>query len=107
MFKNSTPYIVYILLSVFVVILAKYVNEVVSFIVYLYDYIDDHLEVLFNQSPAGILSRNSLALVICPLIITGAPALIYYAIKRSRMPYFLEATWLTWMVIVLGNSLVK
>ena len=107
MLKTSKPYIVYVLLSLLVVTLGKYINEVLSFIVYLYDYVDDHLEVLFNQSPAGILSRNTLALVVCPLLITGIPALGYYAVKQSKMPYFLEATWLTWIVIVLGNSLVK
>ncbi len=107
MFKNSTPYLAYIALSILVIILAKYVNGAVNFVVYLYDYIDDCLEVLFSNSPAGILSRSSFALVVCPLLVTGIPALIYYAIKRTKMPYFIEATWLIWMIIVLGNSIVK
>lgn len=107
MLKTSKPYIIYVLLSISVVLLAKYVNEVIVFIAYLYDYVDEHLEILFNQSAAGILSRNTLALVVCPLFITGIPALGYYAVKQSKMPYFLEATWLAWIVIVLSNSLVK
>lgn len=108
MLKSSyTPYLIYIILSIIVVLFAKYINNIIFYIVNLYDYLDDHLEILFNQSPAGILSRSTLALVVCPLLITGTPALIYYFIKRSTMPYFLEATWLTWFIIVLGNSLVK
>lgn len=107
MFKNFKPYFIYLALSIIAVIFAKYVNESVNFVIYLYDYIDDCLDVLFSNSPAGVLSRSSLALVVCPLIITGVPALIYYAIKRSKMPYFVETTWLIWMIIVLGNSVVK
>lgn len=107
MFKNSTAYVIYLALSIIVIILAKYVNEAVHYVVYLYDYIDDALDVLFSNSPLGVLSRSSLALVVCPLIITGVPALIYYGIKRNKMPYFIEATWLIWMIIVLGNSIVK
>lgn len=107
MFKNYKPYIAYVSLSILMVVLAKYVNQVIVFIAYLYDYVDDHLEVLFNTSPAGILSRNTLALVVCPLLITGIPALGYYAIKQSKMPYFLETTWLVWIIMVLGNTMVK
>lgn len=107
MFKTSTPYLVYLVLSILVVIFAKYVNEAVNFVVYLYDYIDDCLDVLFSNSPAGILSRSSFALVVCPLLITGVPAIIYYAIKRTKMPYFIEVTWLIWMIVVLGNTIIK
>lgn len=107
MFKTSTPYLVYLILSIVVVIFSKYVNEAVNFVVYLYDYIDDLLNILFSNSKAGILSRGSFALVICPLLITGVPAIVYYAIKKTKMPYFLEATWLIWMIVVLGNTIIK
>lgn len=107
MFKTSTPYLVYLILSIVVVIFSKYVNEAVNFVVYLYDYIDDLLDILFSNSKAGSLSRSSFALVICPLLITGVPAIIYYAIKRAKMPYFVETTWLIWMIVVLGNTIIK
>lgn len=107
MFKNSTPYLIYVGLSIFVVLLAGYVDDAVNLVVYFYDYVDKILDVFFSHSHAGILSRSSFALVICPLLITGIPALIYNAIKKDKMPYFLEATWLIWMIIVLGNSIIK
>jgi hypothetical protein len=107
MFKTSTPYIVYLILSILVVIFSNYVNLAVNFVVYLYDYIDDLLDILFSNSKAGILSRSSFALVVCPLLITGIPAIIYYAIKKVKMPYFVEATWLIWMIVVLGNTIIK
>lgn len=107
MFKNYKPYLIYLALSILVVIFTKYLNIAVNFIVNLYDYIDDFLDVFFSSSPAGILSRSSLALVICPLLITGVPALLYHAFKKTKMPYFIEATWLIWMIIVLGSFIVK
>lgn len=107
MLKSSTPYIVYTILSILVVAFNKYINDVILLIVSFYEYINSHLDILFSQSNAGILSRNSTALVISPLIITGIPALAYYSIKRSKMPYFIEITWLAWFVIVLSNLLTK
>lgn len=107
MLKSSTPYIIYIILSVFVILFAKYINEALVFLISFYDYIDVHLSILFNKSSTAILYRKTIALVLCPLIITGTPALVYYAIKRKKMPNFIEATWLVWLIIVLGNFLIK
>jgi hypothetical protein len=107
MIKSSTPYITYIILSILVVFFAQYINDIVMAIVEFYNIIDNHLEIFFNQSSAGILTRSAVALVACPLILTGTPALIYYAVKRSKMPYFIEVTWLAWVIIVLSNLLIK
>ena len=107
MLKSTTPYITYIILSILVIVFAKYINNFIICLAVFYDYINDHLSVLFNKSAVGILSRNTISLVICPLIITGTPALIYYAFKRSKMPYFIEITWLSWLTLVLSNLLVK
>ncbi|MDF1757739.1 MAG: hypothetical protein P1U74_05535 [Legionellaceae bacterium] len=105
MFKSYTPYITYVVLSVLVIIFAKYINEVVTFMVAFYNTIDSHLEIFFSKTEAGDICRSSIALVVSPLVLTGVPAAIYYAIKRSKMPYFLAAIWLAWLIIVLSNLL--
>ena len=107
MFKSYRIYIIYVVLSILTVLFAKYINNFITFIITLYDAFDNKIEFLFSKSHAGVVSREALALVISPLIITGIPALIYYAIKRVKMPYFLEATWLTWMILVVSNLLIK
>jgi hypothetical protein len=107
MFKSYKIYITYIVLSILAVLFAKYINNFITFILTFYDAIDNKLTFLFSKSNAGIISRNSVALVICPLIIIGIPALIYFAIKRTKMPYFIESTWLTWMILVVSNLLIK
>lgn len=107
MFKSSIPYIAYFALSIVVILFAQYTHSAVSYVVDFYTYIDTHIEIFFSNTTAGLAARHVVSLVICPLIITGIPALIYRAIKHSQMPYFIEITWLVWLLMVLSNLLVK
>lgn len=107
MIKQYTPYFIYLILSITVVLFSQYMHSVGLFIVTFYHYIDTNIDIFFNHSASGLALRQVVALVLCPLLITGIPALIYRLIKGSPMPYFIEATWLFWIVIVLSKVLVK
>ena len=107
MLKSLIPYLTYLILSVVVILFSQYTHTAAMFVVAFYQYVDSHIEVLFSYSQAGLALRHVIALAICPLIITGIPALLYHAVKKSPMPYFMELTWLFWILIVLSNILVN
>ena len=92
----------YLALSLIVILFASYAKFVLVYATLLYAYIDSALTPVFSQGLIGEALKDMLTLVITPLIITGVPALIYWAIKRKQMPYFLELTWLLWLVFAMS-----
>lgn len=107
MSKRYLPYLIYLGLSILVVLFSSYTNELARLIVTFYHWIDTHIEVFFSTTPSGLNLRHVFSLVICPLIITGIPALAYRFIKGGLMPYYIEATWLIWILLVLSKVLVR
>jgi len=107
MIKTAVPYLTYLILSILIILFSQYTREAGSFIVDFYNYVDGHIEIFFSRSPGGIALRHIVALVVCPLIISGIPAMIYHAVKHSAMPYFMQITWLLWIVIALSTVLVR
>ena len=103
MLKQS---IVYLLLSVLIVIFAKYAHLLIVYIGIAYAYINVKLAPIFNNSVTGGMIRNVITLVLLPVVVVGIPALIYRAIKGQTMPYFFEVTWLFWLILVLSKVLI-
>lgn len=97
----------YLILSIIVVLFAKYAHLLIVYIDMFYTYVNVTLAPVFNSSDLGILIRKILTLVLLPVVIVGIPALIYLAIKGKRMPYFIEITWVLWLVIVLSKVLIR
>lgn len=105
--KRFLPYFIYVALSILVVLYSNYTELVTHLILQFYQWIDTHIAVFFSTTPSGLILRHVFTLVICPLIITGIPGLIYRLAKGGVMPYYLEATWLVWMVLVLSKILAR
>jgi hypothetical protein len=99
--------LIYLLLSILVVLFAKYAHLLVVYIDMFFVYINVKLAPVFNPTGWGLLVRKMLVLVILPIIIAGIPALIYRAIKGKEMPYFLPLVWVIWVIIVLSDILVR
>ena len=104
MLKQS---LIYLTLSIMVVIFAKYAQLLIVYIDLLYTYINVKLAPVFNHSELATFIRKVISLVGLPLLIAAIPALIYRAIKGTHMPYFIEITWLIWLVIVLSKILIR
>lgn len=98
--------LIYFILSLLVVLLARYLHFVVVYIDLLYTYMNVLLKPLFSISESGILLRNIISLTLIPIVITGIPALIYRAIFSKRVPYYYEATWLVWLAIVVSKIII-
>ena len=105
--KHYVPYVIYIILSILAIFFSRYTGLIVGYIVSFYQLIDTHLAVFFSTTSSGLELRHIFTLVVCPLIITGIPAMVYRYIKGSPMPYFLEATWLVWILLVLSNLFTR
>lgn len=98
--------LIYLLLSILVVIFAKYAHLLIVYIDMLYAYLNVFLDGIFSRSGIGTLLRKVILLTLIPLIIALIPALIYQLIKGKQMPYLIELTWCLWLVIVLSNVLI-
>ena len=104
MLKQS---LIYLFVSILIVVLAPYVHLLMVYIITFYTYAMIKITPIFSVIKYGSLIRNVIALVLIPVIIAGIPALLYRAIKRHNMPYFIEITWILWLIIVLGKVLIQ
>lgn len=103
MFRQS---VIYLILSILVVIFAQYAHLFVVYIDMGYAYLSLKLKPLFSASPFGMMIRNVFSLTLLPVILTGIPVLAYRAIKGKVMPYYIELTWILWLIIVLSTVLI-
>lgn len=99
--------LIYLLLSILVVVFAKFAHMLIVYIDMLYAYINVKLTPIFSHGGLGVTIRKVLLLVFIPIIIAAIPALIYRLIKGHEMPYFIELIWCLWLVIVLSNILIR
>ncbi|MFC3909204.1 hypothetical protein ACFORL_08985 [Legionella dresdenensis] len=98
--------LIYVVLSILVVLFAKYAHLLIVYIDMLYAWFNVKLTPLFNYGGWGTLIRKVILLVLIPVLIAAIPALIYRLIKGKDMPHFIELTWCLWLVIVLSNVLI-
>ncbi|MBN9229752.1 MAG: hypothetical protein BGO90_11060 [Legionella sp. 40-6] len=99
--------LIYLLLSILVVVFAKYAHLLVVYIDMFFTYINLKLSPIFSRTGWGLVIRKILVLVILPIILTAIPALIYRVIKGKDMPHFIAITWVLWTVIVFSDILVR
>ena len=103
MLKQS---IIYLILSILIVLFAKYAHLAIVYIDMFYTWVTLQLVPIFSGNAYGVLIRNVFTLVLLPVIIAGIPAMVYRAIKGRQMPYFFEVTWILWLIIVLSKVLI-
>ncbi|MCA0403844.1 MAG: hypothetical protein LCH30_08610 [Proteobacteria bacterium] len=99
--------LIYLLLSLLVVIFARYAYLLIAYIGSIYAYLNAKLMPIFSHTGLGITIQKVLLLVLIPLILAAIPALIYRLIRGKDMPYFLELTWCLWLIIVLSKILLR
>ncbi|KTD32316.1 hypothetical protein Lmor_2254 [Legionella moravica] len=99
--------LIYLLLSVLVVVFARYAHLLIVYIDLFFTYINLKLTPIFSQTGWGLIIRKVLVLMLMPIIITGIPALLYRAIKGREMPHFIAIVWVIWTIIVLSVILIR
>ncbi|ARG98081.1 hypothetical protein [Legionella micdadei] len=98
--------LIYLLLSILVVVFARFAHMLLVYIDMLYVFINIKLTPIFSQGGLGTVIRKVILLVLIPVIIAAIPALSYRLVKGKEMPYFMELTWCLWLVVVLSNVLI-
>ncbi len=99
--------LVYLLLSILLVVFAKYAHLLIVYIDVFFTYINIKLTPIFNPTGWGLIVRKILVLMVLPVILTAIPALIYRAVKGREMPHLLPTIWVIWTIIVLSDILIK
>lgn len=103
MLKQS---LIYLILSLIVVIFASYAHLLVVYLDILYTQANLALAPLFSNSHDGVILRGVIVLTLLPICITAIPALIYRALKGHTIPYYFEATWMIWLMIVISKIII-
>lgn len=97
-------------LSVAIILAANYAQEAVLFLVRSHDWVSELLMSVFSGGEAGNIARGLIALLSIPILIGLIPSIIYWALKRSWFPYFMEIVWIVWFIqagalIVLNKTI--
>jgi hypothetical protein len=87
-----------ILLSLLVITSMAYAQYGLEFLVTMHDWVAETLTQVFSGGTAGDITRQLLALLAAPLLIGLVPALIYWIIRRSWFPYFMQLVWIVWLL---------
>jgi len=98
--------LIYLALSIIVVLTANYVHLLVVYLDIIYIKASLALAPLFSNNHAGVVLRGVIILTLLPICITGLPALFYRLVKGNTMPYYFEATWLLWLVVVISKIII-
>ena len=99
--------LIYLILSILVVIFAKYAHLLVVYVDVFFTYVNLKLAPLFSQTGWGFVIRKILVLVLLPVVLAGNSSAYLSTIKGKDMPHFIAITWGIWTVIVLSDILVR
>ncbi|EKD70147.1 MAG: hypothetical protein ACD_46C00619G0002 [uncultured bacterium] len=87
-----------IALSIAVILSMSYAQQAVQFLLTAHDWISEILLDVFSIGQAGNLARNLIALLSIPVLVGLIPTLLYWMIRRSWFPYFMEIVWVVWLI---------
>lgn len=99
--------VIYLIASILVILFARFAYEILSYIHAAFLYAGQLITPFFNLLDLGLLSRKICILIVVPLAFTGIPALIYKAVNGKQMPWFMESTWILWLILVLSHILIR
>lgn len=87
-----------IVLSLLAVLGIAYAHQAVEILLSVHNWISDTLMEVFAGGEAGSLAKNIIAILSVPILIGLIPALLYWMIKRSWFPYFMQIVWIVWLI---------
>ncbi|MGQ3888789.1 hypothetical protein ACQUW5_07130 [Legionella sp. CNM-1927-20] len=103
MLKQS---LIYLVLSIIGVLFTRYIHTFIVYTDIFYTYLYGRLFLFFKPTSLDIVVSKVIFLVLIPVVIVGILALLYRLITVRKMPYFIELTWLLWLVLMLSNIFI-
>ncbi|RDI41325.1 hypothetical protein [Aquicella lusitana] len=85
-------------LSILVVLSMSYAQQGMEALVSAHEWISQILTEVFSGGQAGNLARGLIALLSIPILVGLIPTVIYWIVKRSWFPYFMEIVWIVWLI---------
>lgn len=95
-----------VILSIIVIVGMSYVQQGLQFILSCHEWLANILKDVFSGGQAGNIIRQLIALLAIPVIIALIPALIYWLVRRTWFPYFMELVWIIWLVQTSGLVMI-
>jgi hypothetical protein len=95
MFKHI---IALIALSIAVILSMSYAQLGLQWLIDAHDWVSGVLTDVFTGGQAGNIARSLIALLSIPVLLGLVPTLIYWAIRRSWFPYFMQIVWIVWLL---------
>ncbi len=87
-----------VVLSILVVMGMVYAQQLLQALLQAHDWIAESLTQVFSGGEAGNLTRQLIALLSVPVLVGLVPAGIYWLLRRSAFPYFMEFVWAAWLI---------
>src|ERR1700722_4304496 len=87
-----------IVLSLLIITGMAYAHHALQYLLNAHEWIDGMLTEVFSGGTAGNIIRQLISLLAIPVIVGLIPAIIYWMVKRSWMPYFMEIVWVVWLI---------
>lgn len=95
MFKHL---VVLIALSAAVILGMSFAQQIVQHLLSAHDWVAQLLTDVFTEGQAGSLARGLIALLSIPVIVGLIPAVLYWLIRKSWFPYFMQIVWVVWLI---------
>ena len=87
-----------LILSILMLSSMAYAQQALEMLVSVHDWIAELLTQIFSGGTAGDMTRKLIALLAVPLLIGLIPVLLYWIVKRSWFPYFMQLVWIVWII---------
>lgn len=98
MLKSILSLAVLISLSIVIILFMSNTQTVLGWVLSAHAWVADGLTQVFSGGQAGDITRQLLALITIPVILSLIPVLIYWLLKRNMFPYFMQVIWVTWLI---------
>lgn len=82
--------LIYLLLSILIVVFAKYAHLIVVYIDMFFTYVNLKLTPIFSQTGWGLIIRKILVLMLLPIIIAGIPANLPGTQRKRHAPFYCD-----------------
>lgn len=87
-----------IALSVGIVLAMSYAQSIIQLLLNAHDWISELLTDVFSAGQTGNLARGLIAILALPFLTAMVPTVLYWFVRRSWFPYFLEIVWVIWLL---------
>jgi hypothetical protein len=98
MLKSIISLVTLVALSIVIILFMSNTQAVIGWILSAHAWVADVLTQVFSGGSAGDLTRQLLALITIPIALALIPVGIYWLLRRSMFPYFMQVIWVTWLI---------